>query len=81
MADGGRILDGLQSGREAFPLPMAEVTVLRTCGDDERVEGDCTGGQEEAFACRVDANGAAEQRARILLLPEQAAHRCRDVAG
>ena len=61
---------------------MTVVRALSAGGDDERVIRELGAVREhDAPRCRVDVDDFPEQHANVLLAAEDAAQRCRDLAG
>ena len=80
-ADGERVLDALQAGREGFPIVVAEIGVRGAGGYHQLVIGDGPVLGQGQARLRVDARHAAHQHPRIGLGLEQVADRPGDLRG
>ena len=65
-ADHGRVLEGLQAGRERFPFVMAEIGVARARAEDERVVGHGLAPvEQDAPRLGIDADDRGQHRRHL----------------
>jgi hypothetical protein len=73
-ADFESVLDGLEAGRERFPIVMPEVGVGGSCGEDEVVAGEPGSGGEAYLACgRVDRGDLVHENFNVGLVEKDGA--------
>jgi hypothetical protein len=79
--DLGRVLDGLEPGRDRRPLRMVEVRVMGAGRDDQGVVPDRAAIRERDLALLgIDADGFAEDHGRVAVLAEDRSQRLGNIA-
>ena len=78
-ADLDRVLQRLEAGREARPLAVPEVRMRRAAGEDQIVVVDEAVAQHDPFSGGVDAHCLRQHHGDVLLPPQHAPQRDRDV--
>ena len=80
-ADLGGVLDGLQAGRDGFPLVVAEIVVGGAGGDDQRVVGHFAVAQDDLAVGGVEIDDFAEQDFGVAIVLEHDPQGRGDFAG
>ncbi len=76
----GRVLDGLEPGRDRLPIRVAKVMVAGARSEHQDVIADRAVAEDEPARGRLEIDGLGEDDVRIGLAPQHEAERGRDVA-